>query len=57
MPYYPELIGIFGSYARDENTKKSDIDIFAFLLFRCRIKQKRCLNKTFCLLKVLEIIY
>lgn len=25
--YNPEMIGIFGSYAREENTKGSDIDI------------------------------
>jgi predicted nucleotidyltransferase len=25
--YNPEMIGIFGSFARNENTKKSDIDI------------------------------
>ncbi len=25
--YNPEMIGIFGSYARNENTTKSDIDI------------------------------
>jgi predicted nucleotidyltransferase len=25
--YNPEMIGIFGSYARNENTNKSDIDI------------------------------
>jgi uncharacterized protein len=25
--YNPEMIGIFGSYARDENTNLSDIDI------------------------------
>lgn len=26
-PYKPEKIGIFGSYARQEETKESDIDI------------------------------
>ena len=26
-PYQPERIGIFGSYAREEQTKESDIDI------------------------------
>jgi predicted nucleotidyltransferase len=26
-PYKPERIGIFGSYAREEQTKDSDIDI------------------------------
>jgi hypothetical protein len=25
--YNPEMIGVFGSYARNENTSKSDIDI------------------------------
>jgi len=25
--YNPEMIGVFGSYARNENTGKSDIDI------------------------------
>jgi len=25
--FYPERIGIFGSYARDENRKDSDLDI------------------------------
>ena len=25
--YNPEMIGIFGSFSRNENTKKSDIDI------------------------------
>jgi len=25
--YNPQLIGLFGSYARKENTKRSDIDI------------------------------
>lgn len=27
MPYNPKKIGIFGSYARGENTEGSDIDI------------------------------
>ena len=27
MPYQPKRVGIFGSYARDEQTKKSDLDI------------------------------
>ncbi|MCD4791817.1 MAG: nucleotidyltransferase domain-containing protein [Bacteroidales bacterium] len=27
LVYEPELIGIFGSYARNEQTKSSDIDI------------------------------
>ena len=27
MGYDPEFIGLFGSYAREEQTKKSDIDI------------------------------
>jgi predicted nucleotidyltransferase len=26
-PYNPSFIGLFGSYARDEETEKSDIDI------------------------------
>ena len=28
MPFKPEIIGIFGSVARSENTDNSDIDIF-----------------------------
>jgi len=27
LPYQPEKIGIFGSFARDENLKDSDLDI------------------------------
>ena len=27
LEFNPEMIGVFGSYARDENTSKSDIDI------------------------------
>lgn len=27
MEYKPEIIGLFGSYSRHENTKESDIDI------------------------------
>jgi predicted nucleotidyltransferase len=27
MGYNPQLIGLFGSYAREEQTRKSDIDI------------------------------
>lgn len=27
MPFNPNIIGVFGSYARGENTKHSDIDI------------------------------
>jgi predicted nucleotidyltransferase len=27
LEYNPEMIGVFGSYARNENTSKSDIDI------------------------------
>ena len=27
MPYQPKSIGIFGSYARGEQTEKSDLDI------------------------------
>jgi len=27
MNYKPEMIGLFGSYSRNENTKESDIDI------------------------------
>ncbi len=27
LPYHPVRIGIFGSYARGENKKKSDLDI------------------------------
>jgi len=31
MPFHPVRIGIFGSMARDENTKNSDIDILYLL--------------------------
>ena len=27
MPYHPKKIGIFGSYARGENSEDSDVDI------------------------------
>ena len=27
MPFHPTKIGLFGSYARNENTSKSDMDI------------------------------
>jgi predicted nucleotidyltransferase len=27
MPYHPKKIGVFGSYARGENTKQSDLDL------------------------------
>jgi uncharacterized protein len=27
MPYHPKRVGIFGSYARNEQTKKSDLDV------------------------------
>lgn len=27
LPYHPVRIGIFGSYARGENKKKSDLDV------------------------------
>ncbi|MDR1742509.1 MAG: nucleotidyltransferase domain-containing protein [Dysgonamonadaceae bacterium] len=27
LPYDPEMIGVFGSYARNEETNESDIDI------------------------------
>ena len=31
LPYKPEKIGVFGSYARNENSEDSDIDIlYAF---------------------------
>ena len=31
MPYNPVSIGLFGSYARDEQTKESDMDIMITL--------------------------
>lgn len=27
MPYQPKRVGIYGSYARNEQTKKSDLDV------------------------------
>ena len=27
LPYHPSQIGIFGSYSRNENSEKSDLDI------------------------------
>lgn len=35
LQYHPEKIGIFGSYAREENKKDSDLDIL--ISFRNRI--------------------
>jgi uncharacterized protein len=31
MPYQPEMIGIFGSYSRNEQTAESDLDILISL--------------------------
>jgi predicted nucleotidyltransferase len=36
LPYKPTYIGIFGSYARDDNTDSSDIDIL-YLLDDCSL--------------------
>lgn len=39
MPYRPERVGIFGSYARGENEKDSDLDVL--ISFKDRISLLR----------------
>lgn len=52
-PFNPNKIGVFGSYARGENTKKSDIDILysfqngigIFQLVKIKDTLEKILNK------------
>jgi len=37
IPYEPSLVGIFGSYARNEQTHSSDIDILVDLKYKTNL--------------------